>query len=106
MPSIQRMQRTMRIDSSVQVLDEKMIQALTDYLKALEKMEPVDLFGSAQGALDNEEQAKIRREVKMLGRRATLCCNEVCEKGRCLQLWEKLANFVFTVTKTKIESLI
>lgn len=106
MPSIQRMQRTMRIDSSVQVLDDKMVQALTDYLRAVERIGPAGLFESGQAAAGNEEQARLGREVKMLGRRAARSCVEVCEKGRCLQLWEILADFVFNITRSKIESII
>lgn len=85
MPSIQRMQRTMRIDSSVQALDEKMVQALTEYLRALEKVEVGGLFeGAKEGGASDEEKARLGREVKMLGRRAARSCVEMCEKGRCL----------------------
>lgn len=74
-------------------------------MNALEKLDPQSLFGNNAGQ-GSDGDAKLRKEVKVLGRRAALACNELCEKGRCQQLWEKFADFVFRVTKNKIESLI
>ena len=110
MPSIQRMQRTMRIDGSVHEHEEKMLQGFVDYLKALEKVRPFGFGGESgiQGMGQETEKksgenGRATRELKLLGRRAAKNCVELCERGRCSQLWERLAEFVYGVTKMKIE---
>lgn len=100
LPSVQRIQRTMRIDSSVQVLDEQLLQSLKLYLQALEKVEGSASQDKGEGqTMSDEKPDRLKAHAKLLGRRAARNCIEVCEKGRCLQLWEVLADFIFAITK-------
>ena len=55
--------------------------------------------------MSDEKPDRLKAHAKLLGRRAARNCIEVCEKGRCLQLWEVLADFVFAITKQKVEAI-